>query len=139
MALSFADRRRGGGGGSVSSRASQREVFLPLLSMAGMAASNQQPPVWRPCSFLPAGARRVAATKWCVPGGSKASSSYGSLPDLGVRASAPCFSAATLGGRRRIVVVMPRDPIAFSSYVLGCFLQDGSPYLLISGSSGRVL
>jgi hypothetical protein len=38
----------------------------------------------RPCFILAAGARRFAATKWCIPDGFKASSGDGSTPERGV-------------------------------------------------------
>jgi hypothetical protein len=79
---------------------------------------------WRPRQFLEscAGARRLLATKWLVPGGVEMAGGSGSSSKE-VRALLPLFSAARLPrGRRRLVAEMPKHLIAFLSFVWGCFM-----------------
>jgi hypothetical protein len=79
-------------GGSTSTSASMSVAFLPQLSLA--MVGNLQPPIggYSPSS---AGARRLDAAKWFVPGSLKVASDGGRSPEGGARVLSPCSSAAT--------------------------------------------
>jgi hypothetical protein len=70
-----------------------------------------------------AGARRVFAAKWFVPGGLEVPTGGGFSPEEGFRASFPCSSMAMLQGRRRSVAEMPEDLIAFHLLFWGVFYK----------------
>jgi hypothetical protein len=71
---------------------------------------------------LAAGARHYVFPKWFILGGFAVASGGGSALERGVRAYSSCSSAATPGGRRRLVAAHLRDPFAFLFLVLGCVL-----------------
>lgn len=89
--------------------------------LAGMAA-HLQPPRWRPFFALFAGARRLSTAKWFVPGGGETAGGFAASPEVCHRAFQHRISTAASRDRRRTVVVAPRDPIAFSVFVSGCFM-----------------
>jgi hypothetical protein len=123
--------------GATPTRSFMRRAILPQRSFANIAAFLQ-PPTWRLLSARAAGARRLQATKWFIAGGLQVASGGGSSPEGGVRALRPCSSATMPGGRRRLVATTPKDSIAFSCVLLGCFSQKCRPYPQIIGSFGRV-
>jgi hypothetical protein len=88
----------------------------------GRKGSRAQPPSWRPPSLLLRKLDDALLPSGFVPSCLTTAVGRRSTPEESPRAACSCSSAATPGGRRRMVAETPWSSIAFLKFFVGCSL-----------------